>query len=182
MEWFRQLGRAIRNLARLAREQPIWAITALTLSPLALIRHLFRTAILFLIVGIVLAGGMQFVLASLLGLARDSNLYQLGMMLTSFVFILVTLRALFQPLLLLYCGPSGHDPHDPARSPTHRRPPPPPQHAHARCIGRPRPPSPPSSNRCSCARVALPATIPTARPASPPIARRAPSPKMATAC
>src|SRR3546814_1833765 len=82
MEWFRQLGRAIRNLARLAREQPIWAITALTLSPLALIRHLFRTAILFLIVGIVLAGGMQFVLASLLGLARDSNLYQLGMMLT----------------------------------------------------------------------------------------------------
>src|SRR3546814_4961218 len=33
MEWFRQLGRAIRNLARLAREQPIWAITALTLSP-----------------------------------------------------------------------------------------------------------------------------------------------------
>src|SRR3546814_2753271 len=63
MEWFRQLGRAIRNLARLAREQPIWAITALTLSPLALIRHLFRTAILFLIVGIVLAGGMQFVLA-----------------------------------------------------------------------------------------------------------------------
>ena len=55
MEWFRQLGRALRNLARLAREQPIWAITALTLSPLALIRHLFRTAILFLIVGIVLA-------------------------------------------------------------------------------------------------------------------------------
>ena len=24
MEWFRQLGRALRNLARLAREQPIW--------------------------------------------------------------------------------------------------------------------------------------------------------------
>src|SRR3546814_14430675 len=102
MEWFRQLGRAIRNLARLAREQPIWAITALTLSPLALIRHLFRTAILFLIVGIVLAGGMQFVLASLLGLARDSNLYQLGMMLTFLVIILVTLRALFQPLILRY--------------------------------------------------------------------------------
>lgn len=26
MEWFRQLGRAIRNLARLAREQPIWPL------------------------------------------------------------------------------------------------------------------------------------------------------------
>src|SRR3546814_1308822 len=111
MEWFRQLGRAIRNLARLAREQPIWAITALTLSPLALIRHLFRTAILFLIVGIVLAGGMQFVLASLLGLARDSNLYQLGMMLTFLVIILVTLRALFQPLILRYGGPAGDDTH-----------------------------------------------------------------------
>src|SRR3546814_2687427 len=109
MEWFRQLGRAIRNLARLAREQPIWAITALTLSPLALIRHLFRTAILFLIVGIVLAGGMQFVLASLLGLARDSNLYQLGMMLTFLVIILVTLRAPFQPLILRYGGPAADD-------------------------------------------------------------------------
>ena len=41
MEWFRQLGRAIRNLARIAREQPIWAITALVTSPVALIRHLF---------------------------------------------------------------------------------------------------------------------------------------------
>src|SRR3546814_8690125 len=111
MEWFRQLGRAIRNLARLAREQPIWAITALTLSPLALIRHLFRTAILFLIVGIVLAGGMQFVLASLLGLARDSNLYQLGMMLTFLVIILVPLRALFPPLILRYGGPAGDDTH-----------------------------------------------------------------------
>src|SRR3546814_630430 len=120
MEWFRQLGRAIRNLARLAREQPIWAITALTLSPLALIRHLFRTAILFLIVGIVLAGGMQFVLASLLGLARDSNLYQLGMMLTFLVIILVTLRALFQPLILRYGGPAGDDTHGSARFATDR--------------------------------------------------------------
>mgnify|MGYP003724073589 CR=1 FL=1 len=120
MEWFRQLGRALRNLARLAREQPIWAITALTLSPLALIRHLFRTAILFLIVGIVLAGGMQFVLRSLLGLARDSNLYQLGMMLTFLVIILVTLRALFQPLILRYGGPAGDDTHGSARFATDR--------------------------------------------------------------
>ena len=34
MEWFRQLGRAIRNLARISRQNPIWAITALTLSPI----------------------------------------------------------------------------------------------------------------------------------------------------
>ncbi len=70
MDWLRQLGRAIRNLARISRQNPIWAITALTLSPIALIRHLFRVAILFLIVGIVLAGGMQFVLRSLLGFAH----------------------------------------------------------------------------------------------------------------
>src|SRR3546814_11929698 len=110
MEWFRQLGRAIRNLARLAREQPIWAITALTLSPLALIRHLFRTAILLLIVGIVLAGGMQFVLASLLGLARDSNPYPPGLMLPFLVIILFPLRPPFQPPLPPPCGPPGHHP------------------------------------------------------------------------
>ena len=58
---------------RIARQNPIWAITALTLNPMALIRHLFRVAILFLIVGIVLAGGMQFVLHSLLGRDRKSG-------------------------------------------------------------------------------------------------------------
>lgn len=41
MEWFRQLGRAIRNLSRIARQNPIWAITALVVSPIRLIRHLF---------------------------------------------------------------------------------------------------------------------------------------------
>ena len=78
MEWLRQLGRASRNLARISRQNPIWAITALTLSPIARLRHLLRVAILFLIVGIVLAGTMQFVLHALLSLARDSNLYQIG--------------------------------------------------------------------------------------------------------
>src|SRR3546814_1222567 len=63
---------------------------------------------------------MQFVLASLLGLARDSNLYQLGMMLTFLVIILVTLRALFQPLILRYGGPAGADTHGSARFATDR--------------------------------------------------------------
>ena len=108
MEWFRQLGRALRNLARIAREQPIWAITALVTSPVALIRHLFRVAILGLIVGIVLAAGMQYVLHSLLVLARDSHLYQTVMMLTFLVIILVPLRALFQPLILRYAGPVSY--------------------------------------------------------------------------
>lgn len=115
MEWFRQLGRAIRNVARIAREQPIWAITALVTSPVALIRHLFRVAILGLIVGIVLAAGMQYALHSLLGLARDSHLYQTVMMLTFLVIILVPLRALLQPLILRYGGPDSDATHGSAR-------------------------------------------------------------------
>src|SRR3546814_11317329 len=86
----------IRRPPRSTRTDPLFPYTTL-----------FRS----LIVGIVLAGGMQFVLASLLGLARDSNLYQLGMMLTFLVIILVTLRALFQPLILRYGGPAGDDTH-----------------------------------------------------------------------
>src|SRR3546814_1662835 len=58
---------------------------------------------------------MQFVLHSLLGLARDSHLYQIGMMLTFLVIILVTLRALFQPLIFQYGGPAGDDTHGSAR-------------------------------------------------------------------
>jgi type IV secretion system protein VirD4 len=68
MEWFRQLGRAIRNLARIAREQPIWAITDLVTSPVALIRHLFGVVVLFLITGLVLGLGVPLILGKLLGL------------------------------------------------------------------------------------------------------------------
>ena len=115
MEWFRQLGRAIRNLARIAREQPIWAITALVTSPVALIRHLFGVVVLFLITGLVLGLGVPLILGKLLGLPRDSNIYQIVTMLTFLVIILVTLRALFQPLILRYGGPAGDDTHDSAR-------------------------------------------------------------------
>src|SRR3546814_18974753 len=87
MEWFRQLGRALRNLARIAREQPIWAITALVTSPVALIRHLFGVVVLFLITGLVLGLGVPLILGKLLGLPRDSNIYQLVMMLTGLVII-----------------------------------------------------------------------------------------------
>src|SRR3546814_17821879 len=76
MEWFRQLGRAIRNLARIARAQPIWAITALVVSPVALIRHLFGVLVLFLITALMLGIGVPLILGKLLGLPRDSNIYQ----------------------------------------------------------------------------------------------------------
>lgn len=111
MEWLRQLGRAIRNLARISRQNPIWAITAFTLSPIRLIRHLLGVLFLFLATAIVLGLGMQFIFRTLIGLAHDSNLYQTIMMLTGLVVILITLRALFQPLILAYGGPDGDDTH-----------------------------------------------------------------------
>ena len=139
MEWFRQLGRALRNLARIAREQPIWAITALVTSPVALIRHLFGVVVLFLITGLVLGLGVPLILGKLLGLPRDSNIYQIVMMLTSLVIILVTLRALFQPLILRYGGPAGDDTHGSARFATDRETRPLAQNGEDLLIGRDRP-------------------------------------------
>ncbi|GFE77270.1 hypothetical protein NTCA1_49190 [Novosphingobium sp. TCA1] len=120
MEWFRQLGRAIRNLARISRQNPIWAITALTLSPIALIRHLFSVLLVVLIVGIVLGIGMPLILGKLLGLPHDSHIYQMVMMLTAVVVILVGVRALFLPLILKYGGPDGDATHGSARFATDR--------------------------------------------------------------
>ncbi|MHA6770292.1 type IV secretory system conjugative DNA transfer family protein [Sphingobium ummariense] len=138
MEWLRQLGRALRNLARIAREQPIWAVTALVTSPVALIRHLFSVLVLFLITGLVLGLGVPPILGKLLGLPRDSHIYQIVMMLTGLVIILVTLRALFQPLILRYGGPAGDDTHGSARFATDRETKPLAQNGDGLLIGRDR--------------------------------------------
>ncbi|ODP37497.1 type IV secretory system conjugative DNA transfer family protein [Sphingomonas turrisvirgatae] len=119
MEWFRQLGRAIRNLARMTRQNPVWAITAFVFSPVKLIRHLIGVIVLLLASGIVLAGGAQLILWYF-GLPRDSNVYQMVMMLTVIVIILVALRALFQPLILRYGGPDSDETHGSARFATDR--------------------------------------------------------------
>lgn len=79
---------------------------------------------------------MQFVLHALLGLARDSNFYQIVMMLTFLVIILVTLRALFQPLILKYGGPAGDDTHGSARFATDRETRPLAQNGEGLLIGR----------------------------------------------
>ena len=138
MEWFRQLGRALRNLARIAREQPIWAVTALVTSPVALLRHLFGVVVLFLITGLVLGLGVPLILGKLLGLPRDSHIYQIVMMLTGLVILLVTLRALFQPLILRYGGPAGDDTHGSARFATDRETRPLAQNGEGLLIGRDR--------------------------------------------
>lgn len=119
MEWFRQLGRAIRNLARMTRQNPVWAVTAFVFSPVKLIRHLIGVIVLLLASGIVLAGGAQLILWYF-GFPQDSNVYQIVMMLTVIVIILVALRALFQPLILRYGGPDSDETHGSARFATDR--------------------------------------------------------------
>jgi type IV secretion system protein VirD4 len=119
MEWFRQLGRAIRNLARMTRQNPVWAVTAFVFSPVKLIRHLIGVIVLLLASGIVLAGGAQLILWYF-GFPQDSNVYQIVMMVTAIVIILVALRALFQPLILRYGGPDGDATHGSARFATDR--------------------------------------------------------------
>jgi type IV secretion system protein VirD4 len=119
MEWFRQLGRAIRNLARMTRQNPVWAITAFVFSPVKLIRHLIGVIVLLLASGIVLAGGAQLILWYF-GFPRDSNVYQMVMMLTVIIIVLVALRALFQPLILRYGGPDSDETHGSARFATDR--------------------------------------------------------------
>ncbi len=59
-------------------------------------------------------------LHALLGLARDSHIYQIVMMLTALVILLIGLRALFQPLILRYGGPTGDDTRGSARFATDR--------------------------------------------------------------
>ena len=119
MVWLRQLGRACRNLARISRQNPVWAITALALSPIKLIRHLFGVIILCIITGLVLAGGAQLALWYF-EMPRDSHTYQITMMLVAVAIILVTLRALIQPLILRYGGPEGDETHGSARFATDR--------------------------------------------------------------
>jgi type IV secretion system protein VirD4 len=96
------------------------AVTALVTSPVALIRHLFGVLVLFFITALVLGLGVPLILGKLLGLPRDSNIYQIVTMLTGLVILLVTLRALFQPLILKYGGPAGDDTHGSARFATDR--------------------------------------------------------------
>lgn len=117
--WLRSFGRALRNVARLARADPVWALTAVIFSPLALVRHLAKNAVLFLIVFVVLVLGGQALLRHF-GFAQSSAVYQLVMMLAVLAVVLVTGRALFLPFLLKYGGPDGDATHGSARFATAR--------------------------------------------------------------
>ena len=114
MEWFRQLGRAVRNLARIARANPIWAVQSLIFSPFRFARHLFGVLVLMLAVAIVLILGSD-ALIWYFGLGRYPTLDAIIMVLVGLAILLVPLRALFQPLILHYSGPAADDTHGSAR-------------------------------------------------------------------
>jgi type IV secretion system protein VirD4 len=108
------LLRAFRNLALTARRNPVWAIGAAAMSPLALLRHLFGVAVLFIVTGLVLSIAVKLGLAQL-GIGKGSILYTAGMVAVAVASCLVGLRALFLPLLHRYGGTVGDDTHGSAR-------------------------------------------------------------------
>ncbi|WP_322966053.1 type IV secretory system conjugative DNA transfer family protein [Sphingomonas fuzhouensis] len=114
MEWVRQLGRASRNLARIARQNPVWAIQSLIFAPFRFARHLFGVLVLTIVVAVVLILGSDG-LVWYFGLYRYPMLHGVISGLVLLAILLVPLRALFQPLILHYGGPDGADTHGSAR-------------------------------------------------------------------
>jgi len=55
--WFRQLGFASRNLGRVARQNPVWAVQRLIFAPFRFARHLVGVVFLMLAVATVLVLG-----------------------------------------------------------------------------------------------------------------------------
>ena len=114
IEWFRQLGRASRNLARIARQNPVWAVQGLVFAPFRFAGHLIRVLVLMLAVTVTL-NLAAYVAVRYLGLGRYPNLSALVMVLVWLAILLVPLRALFQPLILRYGGTEADDTHGSAR-------------------------------------------------------------------
>lgn len=114
MEWFRQLGRAIRNLARTARANPAWALHALAVSPFRLVGHLFGVLITFVIVTLVLTLGANLAFWYF-AVPKTSALSAWAMPLIGLAVLLVTLRTLLQPFILAYGYADGQDTHGSAR-------------------------------------------------------------------
>jgi type IV secretion system protein VirD4 len=115
IEWFRQLGRASRNLARIARQNPVWAVQGLVFAPFRFARHLFGVLVLMIAVGVVLILGSDG-LMWYFGLLHYPTLVAIVTVLVWLAILLVPLRALFQPLILRYGNAAtGSDTHGSAR-------------------------------------------------------------------
>ena len=114
MEWFRQFGRAWRNLGRYVAANPVWAVQAAITSPIKLVRHLLYVLFLFLLAFMVLQFGGT-ALLSLTGLARHGWASSLVMLPLGLLVFLIPLRALFQPMILRFGHADQADTHGSAR-------------------------------------------------------------------
>lgn len=114
IEWFRQLGRGSRNLGRIARRNPVWAVQRLIFAPFRFARHLFGMLLLMATVTVVLILGSDAVMWYF-GLLRYPTLVAIVQVLIWLAVLLVPLGALFQPLILHYGGPTADDTHGSAR-------------------------------------------------------------------
>jgi len=115
IDWFRQLGRASRNLARIAGQNPGWAVQSLVFAPFRFARHLFGVLILMIAVAVVLILGSDG-LMWYFGLLRYPTLVAIVQVLVWLAILLVPLRALFQPLILHYgSATAAADTHGSAR-------------------------------------------------------------------
>lgn len=101
IEWLRQLGQASRNLGRIARQNPVWAVQSLIFAPFRFSRHLFGVLVLTIIVAVILILGSDG-LVWYFGLYRYPMLHGVISALVLLAILLVPLRALFQPLILHY--------------------------------------------------------------------------------
>jgi len=109
------LLRASRNLALAARANPAWAIRAVALGPLALVRHFVRTVLIACAVAFVLSLAARAVLAPF-GMLRGSMPYTAAMWAVIGAAGLVGLRTLFLPMLRRFGGPvDDADTHGSAR-------------------------------------------------------------------
>lgn len=104
---------ALRNLARTAAHDPVWAITAAILSPVRAVRHLLGITFAVLAVGFVLALFSEAIPRDLWWLRAASGIVVLG------VPLVLAFRLLTNPLIEHF-GDRGGDTHGSARFATAR--------------------------------------------------------------
>ncbi len=114
MEWFRQLGRASRALAHMARQNPVWAVQGLVFGPFRIAKHLLGVLALTVAVAVVLILGLD-ALILYGGLKSHPTLVGLLWIPIWLAILLVPLRALFQPMILRYGSATQADTHGTAR-------------------------------------------------------------------
>jgi len=109
-----RLLRAIRNLLRHVAREPVWALTAVILSPIRIGRHLLAVVAIFLLTALALLFCASF-LVGWLGVAKDTLPYKTVYGTVSLILLLVVLRALLNPLLTRYGQPESDNTHGSAR-------------------------------------------------------------------